>query len=80
MNEIYFTTTEISGRNENNKMFYTSAEEAKKDTDAKIHEEIRNVQKLIHDYSLDTPILTSILKNLSVQVHVRQYTLQEKAS
>ena len=78
MNAIYFTTAEISGKNENNQSFYTSAEEARKDTDAKLHEEIRNVQKLIHDYDLDMPILTNILKNLSVQIHVRQFTFQEE--
>ena len=78
MNTIYFTTTEISGRNENNRSFYLSAEEAKKDTETKLQEELRNVQKLIRDYNLDMPILTGVLKNLSVTIHVRPFAFQEE--
>ena len=81
MNKLFFTTVEISGTVDDNKSFYLSKEEAEKETQANIHEEIRNVQKLINDYKLDMPILTKILQDLSVQVYVREYALCEgKAS
>ena len=76
MNSIYFTTAKISGKNENNTSFYLSVDEAKKDTDAKLQEEIRNVQKLINDYKLEMPILSGILKNLKIEVNVREYVFQ----
>ena len=78
MNQIFFGTVEIAGHNEDNKLFYTSEEEARKDIDSKIHEEIRNVQKLINDYNLDAPILSYILKHLTVNIKIRQFVLQEE--
>ena len=77
MNSIYFTTAKISGENENNVSFYLTVEEAKKDTDAKLQEEIRCIQKLINDYKLKMPILSGILKNLKIEVNVREYMFQE---
>ncbi len=77
MNSIYFTTAKISGENENNVSFYLTVEEAKKDTDAKLQEEIRCIQKLINDYKLKMPILSGILKNLKIEVNIREYMFQE---
>ena len=78
MNAIYFTTVEVMGKNENNRSFYLAPDEAKKDTEARIQEEIRNVQKLIHDYGLETPILSDVLKNLAIDVIVRPFVYQEE--
>ena len=81
MNKLFFTTVEINGFTDDNRTFYLSEEEARKETEAKIHEEIRNVQKLINDYKLDMPILTNILKDVATHVYVREYALCEgKAS
>ena len=81
MNKLFFTTVEVSGFKEDNRNFYLSEEDARKETEAKVHEEIRNVQKLINDCKLEMPILTAVLDNLNVSVYVREYALCEnKAS
>ena len=78
MNHIYFGTVTISGEADENQKFYRSGEEASKDLDDQIHEELRNVQKLVHDYGLSTPILDKLFKKLTVRVSVREYTLSEE--
>ena len=81
MNKLFFTTVKIAGTVEDNQSFYLSEEEARKEAENRIHEEICNVQKLVHDYQLNLPVLTNLLKNLSVSVSVREYVLnEEKAS
>lgn len=81
MNKLFFTTVNIAGTVEDNQSFYLSEEEARREAEVKVQEEIRNIQKLIHDYQLDMPILTHLLKDLSVSVSVREYMLcEEKAS
>ena len=78
MDEIYFSSIEISGIQEDNRSFYPSAEEAKKLTEAKFQEELNNIQKLLDDYQMDTPIMKQILRSLKVQVHIRRFTLAEQ--
>ena len=81
MDKLFFTTVAVSSSTDDNQLFYLSEEEARKETEAAVQEEIRNIQKLIHDCQLDMPILTRLLKSLSVSISVREYALCEaKAS
>ena len=82
MNKLFFTTVNIAGAVEDNQSFYLSEEEARRETETRIHDEIRNMQKLIHDYQLDMPVLAHLLKDLSVSVSIREYKLlcEEQAS
>ena len=78
MDDIYFSSIEVNGIREDNRSFYPSAEEAKKITEAKFQEELHNVQKLLDDYQMDTPMMKQLLQSLKVQVHVRRFTLAEQ--
>ena len=77
MDSIYFSTVTASAKRENNSFFYRSAEEAKKDTESKVNEEVQVILKLINDYSLDVPIMKQLLRGLHIKVEAREFVMKE---
>ena len=78
MEEIYFSSVEVNGRQENNQSFFYTEEEAKKVTETKFQEELRIIQKLLSDYNIDTPMINQILRSLKVNIHVKKFTLTKQ--